>query len=71
MEECIFDLGLISYNPSITWPVPIAFFFLSLVVGILFNVGKKKNLVVFILAILLPVATVLIFMLLGGKISIC
>lgn len=71
MEECIFDLGLISYNPYITWPVPIAFFFLSLVVGILFNVGKKKNLVVFILAILLPVATVLIFMLLGGKISMC
>lgn len=71
MEQCIFDLGLINYNPGITWTVPIAFFFLALVVGILFNIGKKNNLVVFILAMLLPIATVFIFMLLGGKISMC
>lgn len=34
MEQCIFDLGIISYNPVITWTVPVVFFFLVLVAGI-------------------------------------
>ena len=71
MEQCIFDLGLMNYNPAITWIVPIAFFFLALVVGILFNIGKRNSLVVFILAMLLPIATVFLFILLGGKVSFC
>lgn len=71
MEQCIFELGLMNYNPAITWIVPIAFFFLALVGGIVFNIGKKNSLVVFILAMLLTIATVFLFILLGGKISIC
>ncbi|HFG7810628.1 TPA: hypothetical protein ACGIM3_004944 [Salmonella enterica subsp. enterica serovar Java] len=71
MEQCIIDLGLINYNPAITWPVPIAFFFIALVIGFVFNLGRKSNVVVFTLAMLLPIATVFIFMLLGGKISFC
>ncbi len=31
MEQCIFDLGLMNYNPAVTWIVPISFFFLALV----------------------------------------
>ncbi|WP_333692590.1 hypothetical protein [Atlantibacter hermannii] len=46
-------------------------FFLALLVGILFNIGKKNSLVVFILAMLLPIATVFIFILFGGKVSFC
>ena len=71
MEQCIFDLVIISYNPVITWTVPVVFFFLVLVAGIAFNIGRKSNLFVFVLAILLPVTTVFIFMLLGGKIDMC
>ncbi|WP_089522139.1 hypothetical protein [Escherichia coli] len=71
MEHCIFDLGIIDYHPVITWTVPVAFFFLVVLAGIAFNIGRKSNLIVFILAMLLPVATVFIFMLLGGKIDMC
>ncbi|WP_307862460.1 hypothetical protein [Escherichia coli] len=72
MEHCIFDLGIINYHPVITWwTVPVAFFFLVVLAGIVFNIGRKSNLIVFILAMLLPVTTVFIFMLLGGKINIC
>lgn len=55
MEHCIFDLGIIDYNPVITWTVPVAFFFLVVLAGIVFNIGRKSNLIVFILAMLLPV----------------
>ncbi|EFO3181595.1 hypothetical protein DQA24_28380 [Escherichia coli] len=44
---------------------------LVLLAGIVFNIGRKSNLIVFILAMLLPVTTVFIFMLLGGKIDMC
>ncbi|HIH8387613.1 TPA: hypothetical protein ACYTNP_005054 [Escherichia coli] len=71
MEQCIFDLSVISYNPVITWTVPVVFFFLVLLAGIVFNIGRKSNLIVFVLAMLLPVTTVFIFMLLGGKINMC
>ncbi|RZN38317.1 hypothetical protein FEK48_20650 [Escherichia sp. E2593] len=71
MEQCIFDLGIISYNPVITWTVPVVFFFLVLIAGIVFNIGRRSNLIVFALAILLPLTTVFIFMLLGGKIDMC
>lgn len=71
MEHCIFDLGIINYHPVITWTVPVAFFFLVLLAGIVFNIGRKSNLIGFILAMLLPVTTVFIFMLLGGKIDMC
>ncbi|EDV0942077.1 hypothetical protein UJ18_004161 [Salmonella enterica subsp. enterica serovar Pomona] len=36
-----------------------------------FNIGRKSNLIVFVLVMLLPVTTVFIFMLLGGKIYMC
>ena len=42
MEQCIFDLGIINYNPTITWTVPVVFFFLVLLAGIVFNIGRKK-----------------------------
>ena len=71
MEQCIFDLSVISYNPVITWTVPVVFVFLVLLAGIVFNIGRKSNLIVFVLAMLLPVTTVFIFMLLGGKIDMC
>ncbi|EPQ4561632.1 hypothetical protein J4P45_004629 [Escherichia coli] len=71
MEQCIFDLSVISYNPVITWTVPVVFFFLVLLAGIVFNIGRKSNLIVFVQAMLLPVTTVFIFMLLGGKIDMC
>lgn len=71
MEQCIFDLGIIHYNPVITWTVPIVFFFLVLGAGIAFNIGRKNNLIIFVLAMLVPVTTVFIFMLLGGKIDMC
>ncbi|SQM35537.1 putative integral membrane protein [Escherichia coli] len=31
MEQCIFDLGIISYNPVITWTVPVVFFLLAII----------------------------------------
>ncbi len=71
MEQCIFDLDIINYNPAITWTVPVVFFFLVLLAGIVFNIGRKNNLIVFVLAMSLPVITVFIFILLGGKINIC
>lgn len=71
MEQCIFDLGLMDYNPVITWLVPIAFFCAALVAGFVFEIGSKSNATVFSLAMLLPVVTFFIFMLLGGKISFC
>lgn len=55
MEHCIVDLGIINYHPVITWTVPVAFFFLVVLAGIAFNIGRKSNLIVFILAMLLPV----------------
>ena len=57
MEHCIVDLGIINYHPVITCTVPVAFFFLVLLAGIVFNIGRKSNLIVFILAMLLPVTT--------------
>lgn len=57
MEHCIVDLGIINYHPVITWTVPVAFFFLVVLAGIVFNIGRKSNLIVFILAMLLPVTT--------------
>ncbi|EDS7395036.1 hypothetical protein AAC50_004064 [Salmonella enterica subsp. enterica serovar Anatum] len=36
-----------------------------------FNIGRKSNLIVFVLAMLLPVTTDFIFMLLSGKIDMC
>ncbi len=54
MEHCIFDLGIIDYNPVITWTVPVAFFFLVLLAGIVFNIGRKSNLIVFILGNVAP-----------------
>ncbi|WP_250310391.1 hypothetical protein [Escherichia coli] len=71
MKQCIFDLGIMNYDAVITWTVPVVFFFLVLLAGIVFNIGRKSNLIVFILAMLLPVTTVFIFMLLGGKIDMC
>ncbi|EPS9400933.1 hypothetical protein ACVM2B_005457 [Escherichia coli] len=71
MEQCIFDLGIMNYDAVITWTVPVVFFFLVLLAGIVFNIGRKSNLIVFVLAMLLPVTTVFIFMLLGGKIDMC
>ncbi|MGV5872298.1 hypothetical protein ACVN3F_24510 [Escherichia coli] len=43
----------------------------SLLAGIVFNIGRKNNLIVFVLAMSLPVITIFIFILLGGKINIC
>lgn len=57
MEHCIVDLGIMNYHPVITWTVPVAFFFLVVLAGIVFNIGRKSNLIVFILAMLLPVTT--------------
>ena len=71
MKQCIFDLGIMNYDAVITWTVPVVFFFLVLLAGIAFNIGREKNLIVFALAMLLPVTTVFIFMLLGGKIDMC
>ncbi len=71
MEQCIFDFGIINYNPAITWTVPVVFFFLALLAGIVFNIGRKNNLIVFVWAMSLPVITVFIFIFLGGKINIC
>lgn len=48
MEHCIVDLGIINYHPVITWTVPVAFFFLVVLAGIVFNIGRKSNLIVFI-----------------------
>nr|WP_207212909.1 hypothetical protein [Escherichia coli] len=71
MEQCIFDFGIINYNPAITWTVPAVFFFLALLAGIVFNIGRRNNLIVFVWAMSLPVITVFIFIFLGGKINIC
>ena len=70
MKQCIFDLGIIDYNPVIM-DSTCCIFFLVVLAGIVFNIGRKSNLIVFILAMLLPVTTVFIFMLLGGKIDMC
>ncbi len=40
MEHCIFDLGIIDYNPVITWTVPVAFFFLVVLAGYSILAGK-------------------------------
>lgn len=71
MEHCIVDLGIINYNPVITCTVPVAFFFLVLLAGLVFNIGRKNNPIVYVLVMSLPVTTVFIFMLLVGKIDMC
>ena len=57
MKQCIFDLGIMNYDAVIAWTVPVVFFFLVLLAGIAFNIGRKSNLIVFALAMLLPVTT--------------
>ncbi|KJA05381.1 hypothetical protein UH30_17640 [Escherichia coli] len=49
MEQCIFDFGIINYNPAITWTVPAVFFFLALLAG-----GSDSNLLIVFYVQIMP-----------------
>lgn len=71
MEQCTIDLGLMSYRPLISLGIPLVYIVFCITLGFICRMGEKSFFTAFIYAISIPITSIFIFMLLGGKVTWC